>query len=76
MRAGFYPRDAQGKKSDSLRLGFLCDDCLAHTPRGIGGKSLASEAGQALTFLSKLAKECDGTAAQTGFTRLLGCSAA
>jgi hypothetical protein len=33
VRAGLYPRDAQGKKSDKAFLGFLCDECLAHASR-------------------------------------------
>jgi hypothetical protein len=33
VRAGLYPRDAQGKESDKAFLGFLCNECLAHTRR-------------------------------------------
>jgi hypothetical protein len=33
VRAGFYPRDAQGKESEKAFLGFLCDECLAHVRR-------------------------------------------
>jgi hypothetical protein len=33
VRAGFYPKDAQGKESDKAFLGLLCDECLAHARR-------------------------------------------
>jgi hypothetical protein len=33
VRAGLYPKDAQGKESDKAFLGLLCDECLAHTRR-------------------------------------------
>jgi hypothetical protein len=33
VRAGFHPKDAQGKESDKPFLGLLCDDCLSRARR-------------------------------------------
>jgi hypothetical protein len=33
VRAGFYPKDAQGKESDKAFLGLLCDECLGDARR-------------------------------------------